>query len=99
MFKLHWSELSYKRIIETGNYIALNAPIAADKWINEILSKERLILENPNIGRMVPEFKSRLIREIIVGEYRLIYQINQKTITVMTVINCRELLKELGKEW
>lgn len=92
MYKFHWSELSFERITEIGNYIALDAPVAADKWIDEILSKEVMILANPNIGRMVPEYKSKMIRELIVGNYRLIYKINDKAITAMTVMNCREQL-------
>jgi len=92
MYKIHWSELSFERISEIGNYIALNAPVAADKWINDILNKEGTILANPNIGRIVPEYKNKMIRELIVGEYRLIYKIELKTISVMTVINCREQL-------
>jgi len=93
MYKFHWSELSFDRITEIGNYIALNAPLAADKWINSILSKEEIILANPNIGRIVPEFSNKLKRELIVGEYRLIYEITGKTITVMTVMNCKEQIK------
>ncbi len=90
MHKVKWSDISKLRIIEIADFIALDAPDAADKWIEKILSKEDILKDNPKIGRIVPEIKDTSIRELIVGEYRLIYEISEKEIIVLTLINCKE---------
>jgi len=98
MLKIRWSEKAAERISEIADYIALDAPHAANKWISIILSKEKLILDNPKIGRVVPEIGNESIREILVGQYRLIYEIKQNELTVHTVMNSRELLQNITYE-
>jgi len=90
MAKIIWSEIAKNKIFEIADFIALDSPSIADKWVHLILSKETLIKENPKIGRVVPEFSNPMIRELIVGEYRLIYSIEEKYFIVLTVINCKE---------
>jgi toxin ParE1/3/4 len=98
MFKFRWSEKAAERISGIADYIALDAPHAANKWISLILSKEKLIIDNPKIGRVVPEIGKESVREILVGQYRLIYEIEENKITVHTVMNCRELLHNITYE-
>ncbi len=90
MAKFIWSEVSKIRIFEIADYIAIDAPKAAELWVEKIFSKELVIKENPQIGRVVPEIGDLRVRELIVGEYRLLYSIEPHQILVLTVINCRE---------
>jgi addiction module RelE/StbE family toxin len=55
-------------------YIALDAPQVALRFCEKILSKQETLGVHPEIGRAVPEFSNRSIREIIIGNYRLIYK-------------------------
>lgn len=41
----------------------------------------------PYIGRNVPEFKSKLIREIIYKSYRIIYYINSNNIYIIKILH------------
>ena len=92
MYSSKWSEKAAERLIQIADYIALDAPKAAIKWTNTIISKEEIILENPKIGRIVPEIGKEAIRELIIGNYRLIYEIHDNTIIFLTIMNCRELI-------
>ena len=46
------------------------------------------------MGRIVPEINSPNIREIIEGNYRIIYRVAQEKIEVLTVFEGRKLLKK-----
>ena len=53
------------------------------------------ILENyPESGKSVPEIKSPLIRELIEGNYRIIYRIiSADQIDILTVYHSKRILK------
>ena len=53
----------------------------------------------PQIGRIVPEYQDPTIREVIVGNYRIVYRVRQELIGVLAVVHGgRELLKAVGGE-
>ena len=46
----------------------------------------------PHSGRVVPEFAQEDIREVIVGNYRIVYRIEAKDVVVLTVFEGHKLL-------
>jgi toxin ParE1/3/4 len=92
--KIIWSPLSIERITEIAKFIAEDKPGAADKWIDSIFSTTEKLIEFPQSGRMVPELDHEEIREIIHGNYRIIYQISSENIEILTVRHGRQLLSE-----
>ena len=91
--KVLWTEKSQLRVKEIGDYIAFDSPQAALKWVDAILEKEALMSANPLIGRVVPEFDNKNIRELIVKNFRLIYEVKVSKIEVLTVKHCKENIK------
>ena len=49
----------------------------------------------PRTGRIVPEIGRENIREVLQGSYRIVYQINQHGIDVVTVIEGHRLLQNV----
>ena len=90
--KVVWSETSISQIRIYAKIIEGDKPKAAAKWINEIFSKEGDIAEFPLLGRVVPEYQKTSIREIIHGNFRIIYKIQDAEILVATVQNSKRLL-------
>lgn len=43
------------------------------------------LLSNPNIGRIVPEFRRAEIRELIHGNYRLIHEVKPSQVDMLTI--------------
>jgi plasmid stabilization system protein ParE len=41
----------------------------------------------PQLGRVVPDFDNPLVRELIVGDYRIAYEIDGQTIWIASVIH------------
>jgi toxin ParE1/3/4 len=62
--------------------------------VNRLTKRSEQIGNSPYAGRSVPEFEDNLIREIIEGQYRIIYYIKHGQIDVLAVIHGARLLSE-----
>jgi toxin ParE1/3/4 len=96
--KILWSPLAIDRMEEISDFIAYDKPSAAHKWINSIFNKVELLKANPEMGRLVPEIETPSIRELIFGNYRIIYRHAGDSIKILTVRNCSQQLsvKNIG---
>ena len=92
--KIIWTELAVEKLEEIADYIALDNPSAALKWVNKMQKAVNKLKDFSEIGRKVPEIKRDNIYEIIEDNYRIIYKINSNIISVLTIRNCRQLLNE-----
>ena len=90
--KIVWSPLAVERASEIVIYIAQDRPLAAEKWIQTVFSKIEQLRMNPEMGRIVPEINDRLFRELIYGNYRIIYHIETKQISILTIRHGKQIL-------
>ena len=90
--KIIWSPLAVDRLSEIADYIAQDKPSAAEKWINTVFSKVEQLKSSPEIARIVPEINNTQFREIIYGNYRIIYRIEKKQISVLTIRHGKQIL-------
>ncbi len=74
MVKLVWTELSINDLEDIFDYIAKDSPKYASITINGIYEKAQEIILNKNIGRIVPEINDISIREVLKGNYRIVYK-------------------------
>lgn len=66
--------------------------IYATRVIEKVIEAIENLKLYPQVGRVVPEFKKHDIREIFVYNYRVIYEVQSHSITVLTIIHsAREL--------
>lgn len=93
--KIIWSPLSIDRITEIARYIAIDNNRAANTWIEEIFNRVEQLQSFPRSGRIVPELNEDIIREIVYGNYRIIYRIEMEQISILTIRNIRQILPEI----
>lgn len=84
--------MSLQRLREIADYIALDTASAANNWIDSIFGKVDLLRTNPELGRIVPEIDKRHIRELIHGNYRIIYAYTSRQIAILTVRHFKQIL-------
>ena len=89
MYKVIWSDLSLQRIEEICEHIEIDSVRAAIDFSNKVFAKEDLLKANPKIGRSVPDHDNKEYRQIIIGNYRLIYKLIGEIILIHTVRHCR----------
>lgn len=90
--KIIWSPLAIDRTTEIAEYIAQDNPTAATNWVETLFDKVQLLKSSPNSGRIVPETHRDDIRELIYGNYRIIYRIEKAKISVLTVRHGKQIL-------
>jgi len=90
--KVTWSPLAIDRVAEIASYIAEDNPGAAEKWIRKTFSRTGQLADFPESGRHVPETPRKDIRELILGNYRIIYRVELRQVSVLTVRNTRQVL-------
>ncbi|MBU0694020.1 MAG: type II toxin-antitoxin system RelE/ParE family toxin [Candidatus Omnitrophica bacterium] len=85
--KIVWSDPAILDLENIKNYIAKDSPYYASIFVEKIIEAIDKLSSFPSIGRIVPEFNNKNIREVIYQHYRVIYQTTQETIFILTVIH------------
>jgi len=81
MLKRHtifWTGPALQDLLEIVRYIKLDKPEAARRFGKQLKQKVTRLTHFLFSGRIVPEFSVSSLREIIIGDYRIIYQIVSK---------------------
>ena len=95
MVRIVWTELSTQDLKEIFDYIALDSQRYATITVSKIYQRVQPVSENPHIGRMVPEFLVKSIREVREGNYRIIYRIKGKShVDIVRVYHVARLLRK-----
>jgi plasmid stabilization system protein ParE len=90
--KILWSPLAIDRVAEIAEYIAMDNPGAAENWVDTVFKKVEDLKIFPESGRIVPETVNINIRELIYGNYRIIYRVEEKRLAVLTVRHGKQVL-------
>jgi plasmid stabilization system protein ParE len=94
--KLVWSPLAVERALEAKAYIAADNPRAADKWASGLVNAVSKLKRHPKLGRVVPEVRLEEYRQIVYGNYRVVYRVSAGTIFILTIRHCRRF-SDLGE--
>lgn len=90
--EVEWSPLSIQRVLELADYIVLDKPDVATQWASDIFDSTEKLKEYPKLGRIVPEIKDEDFRELIEGNYRIVYWLGNSKISILTVCHGKQLL-------
>jgi len=90
--RIIWSPLVVDRASEIAGYIAQDKPSSAEKWIETVFSKVEQLNSSPEIGRIVPEINVSQFRELMYGNYRIVYRIETKQISILTIRHNRQIV-------
>ena len=85
--KVYWTETGVENLSAIYSYIAQTSPQYASRMVDRITKRSEQIASFALSGRVVSEFKSEQIREVIEGSYRIIYYIKSEQIDVLAVIH------------
>ena len=92
--KVIWSPEAQRRLSEILAYIAQDSPDNASRFVAKLIKRAQDIETFPNQGRKVPERESDDLREVIEGNYRIIYRLKSQVIEIVTVFEGHRLLKD-----
>ncbi len=92
--RVAWAPIALDRAEEAARYIAGDRPSAAAKWIVGLLEAVAKLRAFPHKDRMVPEVGRAEIREILYGQYRVIYRLEEKRLFILTIRHQRRQFDE-----
>lgn len=86
MVRISWTKVSRNDLKNIYDYIAQDSHRYAKLQVVRIKSRTNILKSNPKAGTKVPEFPEVDYRELIEGNYRIVYKILDKDhIDILTV--------------
>lgn len=94
MVKIIWAPSSLKDINAIAYFIALDSEKAAFNMVELFFEKAKILERYPLFGKPVRETKNPFLREILVGRYRIIYEVfSEEEVNILTIHHQSRLLK------
>ena len=87
MVKIIWSNQAIYDFKEILDYISRDSYEYAAVFSEKLLSKTKNLSNFPNMGRMVPESDDPNDKELIFKNFRIIYQVKEKSVEIITIIH------------
>jgi toxin ParE1/3/4 len=75
--EIEWTRRARRDVLEIGDFIARDKPQAAEGWVGKVLNVIERTAAFPTSGRIVPEIDRSDIREVILDNYRIVYQLGE----------------------
>ena len=93
MVKVNWTDSAILDLNDIGEYISKDSIRYAEITITELFESTDILENHPKAGKIVSEFDDKYIRQIVKGNYRIVYQIiDEFRIDILTVHNCARLI-------
>lgn len=89
--RITWSPLALERASEAARYIAQDDSEAVERWVEGLFRAVEGTKNFPEMGRVVPEIGRPEFRQILYGNYRVIYRVTPAEVFVLTVRHTRRL--------
>ncbi|QLE58042.1 type II toxin-antitoxin system RelE/ParE family toxin [Nostoc sp. TCL26-01] len=96
--KVFWTETAVNHLSSIYTYISQNSPQYAERLVERLTQRSEQIAQFPFSGRIVPEFETKQIREVIEGSYRIIYYIKSDQIDILAVLHGSQQIESMIDE-
>jgi len=89
--RLRWTFRAKNDLLSIGRFIAREDPETARAFVARLQARARQAAKFPGSGRVVPEFRRQDIREVLEGNYRIVYRVTRVFVEVLTVFEGHHL--------
>ena len=93
-FKVVWARQAREDLRAIRNYIARDAPFTAAMFVQRLRSAADRLRKFPESGHEVPEIPNAEIREVVFGQYRIIYRFREGLVEILNVFHGARLFEE-----
>jgi toxin ParE1/3/4 len=97
--EIRWSYEALEQLNVIEAFISKDSPERAARFVVQIIKHaDGALIDQPRMGRIVPEISNADIRELIFKGYRIIYRLNPNCIEILTVFEGHKMLRidEIG---
>jgi len=98
--KLEWTEPAISALQAIHDFIALDQPFYAARFVDRLTVAAERLIDFPKLGRRVPEARRGEARELVFQGYRIIYRVRPDRVQVLNVLHgSRDLSRMKPKPW
>jgi plasmid stabilization system protein ParE len=86
MVRIIWTDLAKTELEEIYHFIAQDSKIYAKRQVLKIRNRTKILRKSKYIGKIISEIGIPIFRELIEGNYRIIYKINRENeVLILTI--------------
>jgi addiction module RelE/StbE family toxin len=93
MARLIWTEPALLDLDEIAEYISLDNPLAASKFVQRVFDHVERLELFPESGKNPAELKTSIYREIVVPPCRIFYRVEDESVYILYVMRSKRLLR------
>lgn len=97
MTRIVWTLQAVEDVEAILAYITRDSPHYAALMAERIVESVERLKEFPHSGRVVPELEREAYREVILGTYRIVHQLEGDRADILTVVYAARLFPDLGE--
>jgi toxin ParE1/3/4 len=86
MAEIVWSEPARSALDAIAEYIALDNPLAAQRFIQRLTHTVEQLAHFPKSGSRIPEAPKNSARQLVIRPCRVFYRIDDDTVTILNVL-------------
>jgi toxin ParE1/3/4 len=94
MAKIIWTEPALQDLDAIADYIALDKPEAASRFVQRVFKHVQQLETHPQSGSKLPEIKGLAFRQIVEPPCRIIYRYDGKYVFIVHVMRGEMLLRK-----
>lgn len=96
MIELVWSPRAVADLEEIRAFIAADSPAWAELTVRRLVAAVERLHQFSDSGRMVPERQSPILREVISGNFRVVYRRGTTRVEIVTLFRGSRDFSALG---
>ena len=93
MTQVIWAPQAIQDVEAIRAHVARDSAHYADLVLERIIAAVERLTDNPRSGRVVPELGDESIREVIHGNYRIVYRLRHELAEIATVFHGARLFR------
>ncbi len=93
MARLVWTEPALLDLDGIAEYIALDDPLAASRYVQRVFDRVERLEAHPQSGKRPPELKRTPYREVVVPPCRIFYRVEAEAVFILYVMRSERLLR------
>lgn len=92
MAEVRWTPQATDDLNAIAEFISKDSPHYSSLLVLDVLQAVERLTAFPQSGRIVPEINEPLVREVILGSYRIVCRVRKELVEILTVFHGARLL-------
>jgi toxin ParE1/3/4 len=93
MARIIWTEPALQDLDEIADYISLDKPAAASKFVQRVFARIEQLASHPKSGAVPAELKGTQYRQLVIPPVRIFYRTQDEVIYIIYIMRGERLFR------